>query len=367
MKFSHYLTIWVWAVSLASAGFGQAATPAGPAAPTTMPAGHPALGGASPMRGDAARPAHVGGMASATVGALRVNFSQGTKDGPAIGRDPVTVQLLSKGKVIKSYKTAVNEKGQIEIRDIPLDVAFQPVITIEHAGAQQQRVGPAMHKFQPMVELDMTVYENTAEKPDWLIGIRSVSAEIVDLGAIGLGMQFVDTLECINPADRAWTGEIAASSTPGESRIMTIPLPANARDVQFGPGMAEAGAKVVNNAAVRGKSMLPGPARYVLGYTVASQSGGKLTVTFTAPADNGLFALYVPGDVNIDSAEGLDIGLAGGTNGQQNRRLLKARSVKAGQTLTVTLSNLKLVPKEEPLPQTTDLNLPRPANPETKP
>lgn len=355
----------VW--SLATGVFGQAAAPGTMPA---MPSGHPVLPAQGPAApGETPGPGHTGGMVAAKTGALRVNFAQGTKDGPPLGKDPVTVQLLAKGKVLKSYKTAVNDNGgggQIEIHELPLDEPFQPVITVEHGGAQQQLVGPAMHKFQPMIELDMKVYEVTTEKPAWTIGIRSISTEVVDLGVLGLGLQFVDTLGCNNPADRAWVGE-PANAAHSDSRIFAIPLPAEARDVQFGPGMAEAGAKVVGHDAVRGKTMLPGMAQYVLGYTVAPKSGGKVTVTFAAPADTGLFALYLPGDVKIESSDGLETSKASGTNGQQNRQLLVARSVTADKTLTVTISGLKLVPKAELVPQTTDLNLPRPTQPESKP
>ena len=332
----------------------------------SLPAGHPAMpGGMPPASGgamDAMHGAMGGGMGGAASGAIRVNFSQGTKLGPVLGKDAVKVQLFAKGVSLKTYETAMDDKGVLELHDLPLDVAFQPIITVLHEGAEEQYVGPPVNKMQPMVEMDMKVYETTAEKPAWTIGLRDIDVVAVDLGAQGAGLQFTELLGGFNPSDRAWTGEAVG----GTKRTMTMPLAAEATDVQLGPGFAEAGATVVEGAIVRGKTMLPGAAQYVFGYTIPPR-GGKVTATFTAPADTTLFAMYFPAGVKVESISGLELATPGGTNAAQNRQLLKARAIKAGETVSVVFSGIKApvaATKAATLPQTSDLHLPVPS---TKP
>jgi hypothetical protein len=144
---------------------------------------------------------------------------------------------------------------------------------------------------------------------------------------------------------------------------MTVPLAAEATDVQMGPGMAEAGATVVQGAIVRGKTMLPGSSQYVFGYTIPPH-GGKVTATFTAPADTTLFAIYFPAGIKVESLSGLELAAAGGTNASQNRQLLKAKAIKAGERVSVVFSGIKApvaATKAATLPQTSDLHLPVPA------
>jgi hypothetical protein len=147
-------------------------------------------------------------------------------------------------------------------------------------------------------------------------------------------------------------------------QTMAIALPPGAEHVVFGPGMGEAGATVIDGHVVRGKTMLPGPRQHVWGYEIPVKDG-KATLTFTAPAPTTLFALYVEGNVTVDSKEGLDVGTVGGQRAEENRTLLKAKGMKAGQVASVSLSGIKPPPPPatkpaEVIDQTTDLNLPVP-------
>jgi len=334
-----------------------ATAPAATQPTTVIPAGHPQLNAGG---GQSISSLHEG-MAAAKTGAVRVIVSQGTKDGPAIGRDSARVELLSKGVVIKTYLTQVDEKGVIELHDLPLDVPFQPVVTIIHGGAEQQRVGAAMHKYQPAIEFDMPVFETTDVKPGWTIGLRDVEAQAVpsESGGSETYVRLTDMIGVFNPSDHAWTGEQV-----GDGRqTLAVALPANAGNVQFGPGMAEAGAKVVDGQVVRGKTMLPGSAEYMFAYDVLVKDG-KATVSFTSPADTTLFALYVPGDWKIINTTGLEIAAAGGAHAAGKAQLIKARSLKAGSVVSIELGGITVLAAAtrpaETVDHTTDLHLPQP-------
>ena len=333
----------------------QPGLPAGhPAMPTdgALPSGHPAVSGGAPAAGMAG---HSSEMTGAKSGAIKVNVTQGTPDGGKLGLDPVTVQLFAKGVSIKTFKSALDENGVIELHDLPLDVPFQPIITVTHNGADEQYVGPPMHKLQPMVEMDMRVYDTTGVKPAWSIGLRDVDVDVVDAGGTP-GLHFTELLGGSCPGDRAWTGEVVG----GQLRTMTLRLPEEAMQVELGPGFAEAGAQAVDHTIIRGKTMLPGTTQYVFGYTIVAKDG-KVTASFTAPTDITLFALYLPKDIKVETLTGLELAQASGTNATQNRQLLKAKSVKAGQTLSAVLTGIKMpvaATKPEVLPQTSDLHLP---------
>jgi hypothetical protein len=326
--------------------------------PSTMPAGHPAI---PTTQADPMKAMHEG-MTAAKSGALRVNISQGTKDGPAIGKDPVRVDLLSQGVVIKTIRTTVGEKGVVELRDLPLDVPFQPVITVTHGNAEQQKVGAVIHKYQPAIEFDMPVFETTADKPSWTIGLRGIECDVVvsPENASQLYVRVADMIGGFNPADKAWLGEGS-----GESRTtLSLPLPEGAGNVQYGPGMLEAGAKVVDKTVIRGKTMIPGSTQYIYAFDVPVKDG-KAAVSFTTPVDTALFALYIPATWNVEKATNVEVAPASGNHGSNGAKLLKAKTLKAGTVVTVAFSGITPppVPATKPgeiLDHNTDLKLPQP-------
>jgi len=147
----------------------------------------------------------------------------------------------------------------------------------------------------------------------------------------------------------------------GERQTLAVTLPEGAGNVQYGPGMAEAAAKVVGNKVVRGKTMLPGSTQYVVAYDIAVKDG-RAAATFTAPADTTLFALYLPAEWKVEKTTGLEVGSASGAHAAGKAQLLKAKTVKAGAVLSVEISGIKPPPppdKVDPLKDhTTDLQLP---------
>ncbi|HVT81358.1 MAG TPA: hypothetical protein VHM90_11950 [Phycisphaerae bacterium] len=320
----------------------------------TMPSGHPQVP-AEGAGGDVQ--AMHQGMATSKTGALRVNVSQGTKLAAPVGKDPVRVDLLSQGVSIKTILTTVGDKGIIELHDLPLEIPFQPVITVTHGGAEQQKVGAVMHKFQPAIEFDMQVFEVTTEKPEWTIGLRNIEAQAVATEGANpqTFIRLVDMIGGFDPADRAWAGE-------GEDRhTLSIDLPEGATNVQYGPGMAEADPRVAAGKVLRGKTMLPGSTQYIFACDLPVKDG-RAAATFTAPADTTLFALYLPGEWKVEKTSGLELGNASGAHAAGKAQLLKAKAIKAGAVLSVELSGIKApapVAANPAADHTTDLQLPK--------
>lgn len=324
---------WAVAAVLLAGGvvWGQvAATPPATTGPATtgaasMPAGHPGAG---------AFPAHpaVGG---AKAGGVRVLISQGTKGGPAIGEDAVTVELYARGKVLKTYQTKIDAKGVVELRDLPVEESFQPVITVLHGGTPQRLVGGEITKYQPAIEFEMKVFETTETRPDWTIGMRYVTMIPQGLGKV-TSLKIEETIGGYSPSDRAWVGTENAAK---EREAFAVPLPANATDVVLGMGMLEAGAKMVEGKLVRPGPMLPDSTAYVFGYTVPVKDG-KATVSFVSPAKVSLFAVYAPAGAKAVKVEGLEVGKAQGGHGKQGELMFKGKDVKAGAVATVELSDI---------------------------
>jgi hypothetical protein len=317
-------TAWAVAAVLSAGGvvWGQASA--------TQPAtSAPGAGGAAGAF--AAHPA-VGG---AKTGGVRVLLSQATKGGPAIGEDPVTVELYARGKVLKTYQTKADAKGVVELRDLPLEQAFQPVVTVLHGGAPQRLVGGEVTKYQPAIEFEMKVYESTETRPDWTIGMRYVTMIPQGLGKV-TSLKIEETIGGYNPLDRAWLGTENAAK---EREAFAVTLPADATDVVLGMGMLEAGAKMVDGKLVRPGPMLPDSTAYVFGYTVPVKDG-KATVSFVAPAKVSLLAVYAPAGAKAVKVEGLEAGKAQGGHGKPGDLMFKAKDVKAGAVATVELSDI---------------------------
>jgi len=325
--------------------------PPAAATPGALPAGHPSM-----KDNDDAVSFHPKGMQAPKSGALRVIVTQGTKGAPAIGHDLVTVELFARGKAIRTYNLRVGDGGVVEIHDLPLEVPFQPVITVEHAGAPQELVGPPMHKFQPAIQLDMKVYETTTEKPVWTNGIRHVTAESVASHGT-LTLRVTEMIGGFAAGDRTWTGD--------HNVTLTIPLPPNAQNVGLGQGLAEANPTLANGTVTCGKPLLPGSTEYVFGYTVPVTNGAA-ELSFTPPADTKLFALYIPATFHVDKSVGLTVKDASGQVGSQGRKLVVGKDLKAGQVVSVSLSGITpppapVAPTTLPDEGKTTLHLPQPA------
>ena len=251
------------------------------------------------------------------------------------------MELFAKGNVLKTYQGTVGADGAMELHGLPLEVPFQPVITVHHGGVDEQLIGPAMHKYQPAIELDMKVYELTGEKPAWTIGLRDVTLEAVNEKGETV-LKVTEMLGGYNPGERAWTGENGVT--------LTAELPVDAREILLGPGLAEAGAIISGHTITRGKTMLPGSTQYVFGYTVPV-THGEATLTFKTPADTTLFALYMPGGFEAAAMTGL----TAEAQPEPGRQLLKARKVKSGDVLAVNLTHIAVAPPPATQPSINDL------------
>lgn len=328
-----------------------------PATMPGLPQGHPKMGMPPGMAGHGMGGHGMGGMgatskpkshpevAGAKVGAIRVLVKQGTKNGPAIGKDDVTIGLLSRGKLLKTYTAAVGEKGVVEVRDIPLNPAFQPVITVKHAGVAQQLVGPTMSPYLAAVELDMPVYELASAMPAWNIPMRKLTLLVQKSEQGVVALRVIEMLATKNPTDRAWAGP---SSGDAERETLRVVLPDGASDVVFGQGLLEAGAVVRNGAVSKPGVLLPGMAVHRFLYTLPVKDG-KATVKIHAPADTSLLAVDVPEGAQVVRKELLAPKATSGHD-EVHARMYSGKGLKAGQVAVLELANIA-PPVEEKLPE----------------
>jgi hypothetical protein len=304
-----------------------------------LPPGHPGAGGKGAM--PAGHP-EVGDKNAPKTGALRVNFSQGTAGGSAIDKDPITVDLYAKGRILKTYPAKLDAKGLMELKDLPLDEPFQPVITVTHGDVPERFVGPAVTKFQHALEFEVKVYDVTDTKPAWTVGMRHIMMEPQGLGKVS-SLKVVEMIGGFNPTDRAWRGTLNAAK---KSEIFSVALPTGATDLVLGSGLLEAGATAENGRLTRPGPMLPGSVQYVFGYTVPVVDG-KATLTFETPANTTLFAAYAPVGARMVKLEGVELAKPQAANGPAGIQLLKAHGVKAGTVVRVEMADIAFVSEPE--------------------
>jgi len=228
---------------------------------TGVARGHPML----PGQGDMGAGGMGMMMGGATSGAIRVNVTQGTKDGPALGRSG-DVQLFSKGVALKTYRRRWMTRASWSFMICLWRRRFSDHYGDARRGGAAVR-GPPVTKMQPMVEMDMAVYETTAEKPAWTIGLRDIDVVAVDL-AHGDRVAVHGVVGGIQSDGWAWTGELVN----GQRRTMTLPLAADARTCSLGRGLRSGG----DGGGARGGAGEDDAARrdaICVGYTIAPRAG----------------------------------------------------------------------------------------------
>ncbi len=282
-----------------------------------LPAGHPPISGDKPL-----------------TAALRVNVTQGTKNGPALGKDAVTIEIYSVGKVMKKVDSFLDAKGSVTVENIPLDHPVQPVITVHHAGADEQAIGSPITTQQPTLEMNMPVYETTDVQPAWTIGMRRVI-----LAVNSKGLHVIETIGGYNPTDLAWLG----AKTADDRETFSLGLPADATDIQLGAGLATSRGKVLDHRVVRAVPMLPGVTEYDLSYLIPVKDGAA-KVTFVSPAKVSLFAVYMRAGGMTVKADGIALSKVPGIDDGGRYRVYTAKAVPAGTVITVELSDITLPP-----------------------
>jgi hypothetical protein len=305
-----------------------------------LPPGHPDLSqiqgadaGADPS---ALPPGHPGveGMAGATTqpvadGVVKVRAVQSTPGGPAIGDDPVTVELYVRGQLLDTSRTRLATNGTLNVTGLPVRFGIQPLVKVTHGGVVFPAVGTALDVDHPVQSLDVPVYETTTTAPDWSVTMRHVM-----IHPTATGIDVMEMLAITTPGDRAWVGG-------ADKTTFSLPLAAGATDVKTSGDLDPAAVQFVGEKLVSHQALVPGEDRYQLQYTIPAHNG-QAVLTAIAPAKVGHVLVFIPDDGTTVTTAGLQ---AMGSEQMDDKgpktRYFMATSLQAGQSVSLTVSGLK--------------------------
>jgi|GEM_PF-1426823 len=309
---------------------GADATPA-------LPAGHPTVPGATKPANTASLPAGHPTVTPTTgqpggKGLIVLKVVQGTKGAAAVGADPLTVEYYSKeGEVLAKSEGKLSDKGEVTIKDVPLDIPVQPLIAVTHGGIVYRTPGSVMDAKTPEQEVELAVYEATDQQPAWEIRMRHV---IVEPAPEGLGV--TEMLSVFNPADRTWTGKVDANK---KRATLAITLPAGAREVKAGTAPNDVG--VFEDGHVTYASpMVPGATDFQIHYVLPAKNDAA-EVTLVAPAATASLFVFLPDDgTTVTTAELKKVETKPGMKLRANSRFYTAAPQKAGEKISFTVTGL---------------------------
>lgn len=295
MKLRSARLIGVGGALLAAAAWGQ--TPPKPTLPAghpdvparssgTLPSGHPGIPGAAPST----RPA-------AQFGTVIFRTSQGTKGGPAVGPDAVSLQMYAQGKVLHKIDGKLDNAGGVMFSRIPLAIAFQPVVTVTHAGVEYVAVGDVMDPYHDGQELGLAVYELADKEPDWNIHMRHLLVQ-----PTASGVHVTDVFALMSGGDRVWTGR---PQPDGKRVTFAVEVPAGAQDVKVESGAREGAIRIESGRIVNTAALQPGVSQFQFSYTLPVAPDGQAKLDIVAPGVVKHLMLAVPDNGTAVTAKGL--------------------------------------------------------------
>lgn len=287
--------------------------------------------GASTMPEGMMPPDHGGAPTSrlSKVGSISIRAVQGTKDGPAIGVENVTVELVVGEEDNATIDTKLDEHGVVLIEDLPMMRPFQPRIAVKHGGATFEVFGKPMDAAHPNQQITVPVYETTQEAPKWEMRARHLK-----MTPSPEGLEVTEMWSLENPSDLAWIG---AADPQGRRTTVVVPLPTGASDVEIGGGLHPCCTQVVEGRVVSAAPLNPGLTQATVTYTVpVKDQQAKLDIV--APIPIKAMALLLPADRTTLQGPGVE---PDGTlmMGRQMRKF-RVPPLEAGQSLLLTVGNL---------------------------
>ncbi len=271
---------------------------------------------------------------AASSASISIQAVQGTKDGPKITGGKATIRLYrGEGIEPEVLEANLDEHGAALLENLSLARPFQPVVTIEYAGASYEAIGDPMTPATPSQKIEVPVYETTDKRPDLKIQMRHVVAK-----ATGEGLRVMDYLIVNNPADRTWTGTVGPDGKPA---TMWVTLPAGATDIEMDGAFHSCCASVKDGKLVSTAPLVPGQSQFRVAYLVPGK-GGKASMTIDAPAPVGGMMLMVPEDqAGFAKVDGLEKGDAFPINGNgTTMRAFMGRDIMPGQKIVLTMTGL---------------------------
>jgi hypothetical protein len=168
------------------------------------------------------------------------------------------------------------------------------------------------------------------KEPDWRIKIRHLM-----LTPFADSVRVMEVINVENPSDRAWPGKTGAD---GKKQTFTLQLPKGAKDVRVFTGFDEC-CRMNGEAVVNVLPLMPEVAQYQLQYTVPAVNG-KVDLSILAPANTDRTTVFAPEDGSLIAAAGLETMPVRNTEKGGKTRYFKSQSNKAGEVLTLSVTNL---------------------------
>jgi len=303
MKSAGHIRTVLWVLAgLVSAASGQRTVPA------TGPATHPA---------------------GAMTGSVFIEAIQGTKDGPPVGGDVVSLEMLHSGGHVKTVKTRLDASGRAVIEGLPLAEPFRPRVTVQHAGGEYQAVGPVVSRTRPTQKIVVKVFETTDQVPAWDVPMRHVM-----LLPSPHGLLVREMLAVRNPTDRAWLGRTG----PGQQSSMVLRIPAAATEIKLSGAFHTCCSKIIDGAVVSTRPMAPGISQYRVSYVLASPEG-RAALEITAPAPVKRLMVFLPEGQGTLEADGLKRGDVLSVR-DKPMRAYEASDLPVGDRRSVTVGGL---------------------------
>jgi hypothetical protein len=269
--------------------------------------------------------------APATTGRLAIQAKQGTPGGPAIAEAEVEVDLYHNKTVIKTIKTSLDEYGVVVIDDIPISQGVIPVVKVAHADVTYQEVGTMMDPTQPQQKIEVMVYEVTSTPPQWRIGIRQVM-----ITHAPEGIKVTEVVVVDNPEKETWLG---VPQDEGEPVTTAFSLPRGVEQVTLGTGFHDWCCTTLSDGLLTNHlPLMPHITEMNLSYVVPARDG-SVDLSVSAPASIEQMIVIVPDDIGVDEFNGLELG-GSSKIADTPIRYYTAKNLTAGQTVSVSLSNL---------------------------
>lgn len=248
-----------------------------PANPTTLPSGHPAIPGMSPA--NALPTGHPPLAAPSTqpgaTASVAIRAKQGTKDGPAIGEEPFTLELYHRQTLLKKIEGRLDKNGVAVVEGLPAQMPVIAVVRVVHAGANYEAVIEDLGPQKLSGQAEVTVYETTEQAPAWQVPMRHVMAQMTEEG-----LRVIEVLAVENPTDRAWIGKADAN---GKRQTLSLELPEGASELQFGGGLHDCCVQTADGRLVNTMPLTPGVNEMQFLYLLPVKEG-KASMKMVAPA-----------------------------------------------------------------------------------
>ena len=150
----------------------------------------------------AAAPRLAGGQS--TDGEIRGRLAQGTAGAPALDSIPVQLIILGGASGLETADTVSGEGGAFRF-EVPADPQRTYVVRVEHQGVQYLSPPLLLSRELPTIEIELTLFEATSERPDLRIESTLVTLLALDRTTTQLTIERVD--EVTNLGDRIYVGD----------------------------------------------------------------------------------------------------------------------------------------------------------------